>query len=259
MLESPPSESHPSEREPSKREPSEREPSAPVQPEGRPNLAAAPAPRRLYHWPAAQLRRLYRWTIDWAHTRYALPALFILALVEASVFPIPPDVLLMALCLSRPRRAFVYAAVCTVGSVVGALLGYLIGYTLWRSLGVYPECPQYAGGALFFEYIPSFHCDAFARVRDLYRDYSEVGLFVAAVSPIPFKVFTIAAGVFHVGLVTLVLVSTVGRAARFFAVAGLLYRFGPAARAFIERRFEMLTLVFGGLLVLGFVALRLLL
>jgi len=109
-----------------------------------------------YRKPARWLRALYDWTLSWAETRYGTPALFVLAFVEASFFPIPPDVLLMALALSRPRRSFLYGAVCTAGSVTGAILGWYIGFGLWSSLGVAEGCPEYGGGGWLFAHVPGF-------------------------------------------------------------------------------------------------------
>ncbi|MGE0785776.1 MAG: YqaA family protein [Sandaracinaceae bacterium] len=211
-----------------------------------------------YRWPTAQLRRLYAWTLSWAESRYAVPALAALAFVEASFFPIPPDVLLMAMALGKPKRALLYAAVCSVGSVAGAVLGYYIGVSLWASFGIPSACPEFGGGGALFDYVPSFSCANFERVQGLYRDNAWMALFTAAFTPIPFKVFTIAAGVFQVSLATLLAASAVGRSARFFMVAGLIWRFGPAVRGFIEKRFELLTIAFTVLLVGGFLALKLL-
>jgi len=209
-----------------------------------------------YRWPAAQVRRLYDWTLSWAGSRYAVPALAILAFVEASFFPIPPDVLLMAMALGKPKRAFVYSAVCTLGSVAGALLGYFIGWSLWTGLGTFHECAQFEGGALFFEYVPGFSCEKFETVQVLYDENAPLYLFAAAFTPIPFKVFTIAAGVFQISLAVLLGASVVGRGARFFLVGGLIYFFGPRVREFIEKRFELLTLAFTVLLIGGFVAFK---
>lgn len=211
---------------------------------------------RVWAGPTSLLRRLYDWTLSWANTRWGEPALFLLAFIEASFFIVPPDVLLMALSLSRPKRAFRYAAVATLGSVLGGILGWYIGFGLWRSLGVYAECPDFGGGAWMFSNVPGFHCDVFGRVETLYRENASLALFTAAFTPIPYKVFTIAAGVFHVPIPTLVVASLFGRGARFGLVAGLIFAFGPPVRRFIEERFELMTLVFSVLLVGGFVLVR---
>lgn len=209
-----------------------------------------------YRVPLVWLRRMYDWVLHWAETPYGTPALFVLAFVEASFFPIPPDVLLMALALSKPRRALWFGAVCTAGSVTGALLGWYIGYGLWASMGVWDACPEYGGGAWLFEHVPGFACEKFATVADLYADNAWLTLFTAAFTPIPYKVFTIAAGVFHISIATLVVASIVGRGARFFLVAGLIWRFGPPIKQFIEKRFELMTILFTVLLIGGFLLVK---
>jgi len=211
---------------------------------------------RAWRAPSRGLRRLYDWTLGWANTRWGEPALFLLALVEASFFIVPPDLLLMALALSRPERAFRYALICTAGSVIGGVLGWGIGVGLWRSLGIHAGCPEFAGGDLLFSTIPGFHCETFGKVEDLYRDNAGVALFTAAFTPIPYKIFTIAAGVFRIPVSVLVLASLAGRGARFGGVAALIYFFGPAVRSFIEKRFELMTLVFTALLLGGFVLIK---
>lgn len=209
-----------------------------------------------YRKPTTWVRQLYDWTLSWAETPYGVPALFALAFLEASFFPIPPDVLLIALALSKRKRAFVFAAACTLGSVSGAVLGWYIGSGMWQALGTYAACPQFSGGELLFRYIPGFTCDKFGVVRDLYDQNAWLYLFVSAFTPIPYKIFTVASGVFMVGIPTLLTASLLGRGARFFLVAGLIYVVGPPVRNFIEKRFEMLTLTFTVLLVGGFVAIK---
>lgn len=209
-----------------------------------------------YRLPLQWIRRLYDWTLSWAETPYGVPALFLLAFVEASFFPIPPDVLLMALALSKPKRAWTFGLVCTLGSVLGAILGWYIGVGLWGSLGTAAECPQYGGGAWMFDHVPGFHCDKFGLVQEAYNDNAWMALFTAAFTPIPFKIFTIAAGVFQVSLATLLAASFVGRGARFFLVAGLIWKFGEPITAFIDRYFNLLALAFTVLLVGGFLLLK---
>ncbi len=202
------------------------------------------------------IRRLYDWTLQWADSPYGTWALFLVALVEASVFPIPPDVLLMALTLARPQKAFWYAGVCTAGSIVGAVVGWGLGTLLWGSLGTSPECADLGGGQWLFEHVPGLGCEAFRSVQGLYQAHGWIALFGAAFSPIPFKVFTIAAGVFQIHLATLLGASALGRAARFFLVAGLIWKWGPKVRTFVEKRLEWVTLLFTLLLVAGFVLVK---
>ena len=161
------------------------------------------------------------------------------------MFPIPPDVLLIALCLGAPLLSFRFAAVCTAGSVLGGLFGYFIGSSFWH-----------AAGPFFFKYV--FSPEAFARVQSLYNEYDFVSVFVSGFTPIPYKVFTIAAGVFGLNLVTFTLASLCGRAARFFLVALLIFKFGPPIKVLIDKYFELITVVFTVCLIGGFVLLKVL-
>jgi len=189
------------------------------------------------------IRRLYDWVLGWAESPYGSLALFVLAFVEASFFLVPPDVLLIALCVGRPTRSLYFAAICTAGSVLGGTFGYLIGYQLFEFIGQ-PIIDFYNAG------------EAFQRVGDLYTANLVVALGTAGFTPIPYKVFTIAAGAFAVPFVPFVLISAVSRGARFFLVAGLIRIWGPQIRGFIDRYFNLLTVVFIVALVLGFIILR---
>ena len=132
------------------------------------------------------IRRLYAWVLRWAETPYGTPALFVISFAESSFFPIPPDVLQIALSVSKPRRSFHYAAVSAVASVLGGIAGWLIGYGLWSAVGQY-----------FYDYVPGVTPDRMAFVGELYQEHAFWSIFAAAFTPIPFKVFTSAAGVFH--------------------------------------------------------------
>lgn len=209
-----------------------------------------------YRKPMYWVRRLYDWTLSWAETPYGTPALFLLAFAEASFFPVPPDVLLIALALSKRSRSLFYATICTLGSVLGGLLGWYIGVGLWHSLGTYAECPTFGGGAWFFQNIPSFTCDAFGIVKAKYDANAWLALFTAAFTIIPYKVFTIAAGVFSVSIPTLIGASLIGRGARFFLVGILIYWVGPPIKTFIEKRFDLMALLFTILLVFGFLIVK---
>lgn len=187
-------------------------------------------------------RRLYHWVLDWAHRPGGPVALFGIAAVESFIFPIPPDVLLIPLALGNPRRALRFAALCTVGSLLGAMLGYLIGLGLYESVGR-PIMEMYG------------YADEYAAIGAAYRENLVLALGTAGFTPIPFKVFTIAAGGFQVPFLPFVAVTAVSRGMRFFLVAGLIRAFGEPIRAFIERYFNLLTLVFAVLLIGGFVLL----
>jgi len=195
------------------------------------------------------IRRLYDWVIHWAFTPYALPALFVLSFVESSFFPIPPDVLLIPLCLGDPRRAFRFAAWCSVASVLGGMAGYALGHFAWEA-GVRD---------LSYAWIPGFTPEVFTRVQALYQEWDFWVVFVAGFSPIPYKVFTIAGGVFGINFGTFVLASAISRSTRFFLEALLIRKYGPPVRDFIEHRFGLATLLFCVLLVCGFAAIKYLL
>lgn len=190
----------------------------------------------------AGMRRLYDWTLRWARTPQAMLALFLVAFAESSFFPIPPDALLIAMVVATPRRFLRYATVCTLGSVLGGAFGYLIGYAFMEALG-WRIIDLYNARALWTEF------------QAKYRAYGLLFLATAAFTPIPYKVATIASGATRLDFLAFVLVSSLGRGARFFLVAGLLRLFGEPIRAFIERYFDLLSLLFVLLLVAGFLVL----
>ena len=196
------------------------------------------------------IRRLYDWVLHWAETPYGTPALGALSFAESSFFPIPPDPLLIALSLSAPRRAFLYAGVASVCSVIGGLAGYGIGALAWDLLGQF-----------FFNYLGpmGFTADNFELVRGKYEENAFLAIFAAGLTPIPYKVFTVAAGVFSVSLGPFLLASVISRSARFFGVAALIWLFGPAIKIFIDRYFNLLTVVFFVLLAGGFLVIKYLL
>ncbi len=189
------------------------------------------------------VRRLYHWTVGWAERPGGTWALFAIAFAESSVFPVPPDVLLIALCVGAPRSAFRFALVCSAGSVLGGVAGWIIGTAAWH-----------VARPFFIPWV--FGQGTFDHVQALYSDNAFLAILTAAFTPIPYKVFTVAAGVFGVSLQTLVIASAIGRSARFFAVATVLYLFGAQVRTLIERYFDLLTWALLALGVAGFVAVR---
>jgi membrane protein YqaA with SNARE-associated domain len=189
------------------------------------------------------LRRLYDWVLHWAETPYDTPALFLLAVVESSVFPVPPDLLLMALALSIPARAFRYAAICSIGSILGGVLGYAIGYFGYETIGR-PIIEMYHGQ------------EVMASVEGLYMEYGFLGVLIAAITPIPYKIFTISSGFFRFEFFSFLAASIIGRSFRFFLVAGLIWKFGPPIKTFIDKYFNLLTIIFMVLLVGGFVLVK---
>ncbi len=188
------------------------------------------------------LRKLYDWVLHWAETPYGAPALFLVAFAESSFLPIPPDVLLIALGLSLPRKAFRYALICTAGSVLGGILGYLLGWQFW----------ELAKGILFNYVNP----ESFETVRNYFIQYEGWAVAIAGFTPIPYKVFTLTAGFLRADFRIFLLASTLSRAARFFLVASLIYKFGPSIRLFIEKYFNILTVLFAVLLIGGFILLK---
>ncbi len=188
-------------------------------------------------------RRIYDWVLSWAETPHGATALFLLAFAESSVFPIPPDVLLIALVLGAPGRWWKLGALTTLGSVLGGAAGYLIGMFLMESVGM--------------RIIDFYHAQAyFEQVRAWYLQYDFWIVFVAAFTPIPYKVFTIASGAFEMNLLGFCAVSLVGRGARFFLVAGLLRVAGPTMKRYIDKYFDLLAVAFVLLLLGGFALIR---
>jgi len=189
------------------------------------------------------IRKLYDYVLSWAHKKYSSAALFILAFSESSFFPIPPDVLQIALSVSKPKKSFFYALIASLGSVLGGILGYFIGLFLFDTIGSF--------------IINSLGYQAqFDSVGNIYKSYAFLAILVSAFTPIPYKVFTIAAGFWQVGLLPLIAASIIGRSARFFIVASLIYFFGPKIKEFIDKYFNLLTIIFIILLVGGFLIIK---
>jgi len=193
--------------------------------------------------PQKWIRALYDWVLHWADTPYGTPALGTLAFAESSFFPIPPDVLLIALALGKPKRSLLYALVAAVFSVLGGMLGYLIGYCVWEAVNEF-----------FFAYV--FSEEIFMKVKDLYNEWAFWAVFTAGFTPIPYKVFTITAGVTTISFPMFVVASAISRSARFFLVAGLIYLFGPPIKRYIDKYFNILVIVFTVLLIGGFVLIK---
>ncbi len=186
------------------------------------------------------LRRIYDGTMALAEHRLALAMLGLVAFIESSIFPIPPDVLLIPMVLAARRRAWLIAAVCTLASVAGGAAGYGIGYYLFESLGR----PLFE----FYGYM-----DAFAAFREQFNAWGAWVIAGAGLTPFPYKVITIASGVTALDPVVFMVASVLSRGARFFLLAGLLWYFGPPIRLFIENHLGKLTVIFFATLLAGFV------
>ena len=189
------------------------------------------------------LRGLYDWTMRMAEGPYAIWVLAFVAFIESSVFPIPPDVLLIPLILARPDRAWFIALVATVSSVLGGMLGYAIGFFFYEALG--EPILESLGKA-----------DSMSEFNDRFNDVGFWAVLIAGLTPFPYKVITIMSGWTAMPLATFVVTSIIARAARFFLVAALLWAFGAPVRDFIERRLGLVFTVFVIVLIGGFYLVR---
>ena len=193
---------------------------------------------------ASWIRQIYDKSLLWVQSPSGIWALFFLAVAESSFFPIPPDIFLIVLCIAVPPKSFRYAAICALGSVIGGVIGYGLGMGFMDTIGI--KILEWYG----------LH-DKYEVVQDLYRQYDALAVGAAGFTPLPYKLFTITAGAFKINFVTFILMSIVSRSARFFLVAGLIYKFGAPVRHFIERYFNLLTILFFILLIGGFLVVKL--
>lgn len=184
------------------------------------------------------LKRLYDWVLHWADTKYGLAVMTFVSFIESSVFPVPPDPLLLALGLGKPKKAILYALICSLASIAGGIVGYFIGWAVWEAVSDF-----------FLTYL--FSPEAFNYVGNKYNENAFLAILGAAFTPIPYKVFTITAGVFKINLAVFILASAVGRSARFLIEGFLIYFFGEKIRSFIEKYLGTLSLIFFILLVVG--------
>ena len=191
------------------------------------------------------IRRLYNWVLSWAEHPSASIALFVIAFAEASFFPIPPDILLIAMAIGAPHKAIRFAVICTIGSVLGGMAGYAMGWGLWGVLDDF-----------FYQYIPGFDPESFAQMAEVFADNTFAAIFAAGFSPIPFKLFTIAAGAALVPLGIFFLGALTSRALRYLILAVLIMWFGPTIKVWIDRYFNILTVIGTLLLIGGFVAIQ---
>lgn len=189
------------------------------------------------------LKRLYEWTLEKAGHRHAERWLGAISFMESSFFPIPPDIMLIPMCLAKPERAFRYAFICTIASVIGALLGYAIGYFLFETVGQ-AILNFYGLGERFESFATQFN------------DQGWIIVLLAGFTPLPFKVITIAAGATTMPLYILIAAAVIARSARFFLVAALLWKFGEPVKRILDRHFGLITTAIAIIGVGGFVAIR---
>jgi membrane protein YqaA with SNARE-associated domain len=191
------------------------------------------------------LQRFYQRVLSLSASPRAPWWLALISFVEASCFPIPPDVLLVPMALARPNRAWRLALICTIASVAGGALGYVIGYALFNVVAA--------------PLLHAYHYDAaFKAFQDTFAEYGVAIILVKGLTPIPYKIVTIAAGAAHFSFLLFMVVSLITRGGRFFLLAGLLHFFGDPVREFIERRLTLVTSLVAVGIVGGFLALRLL-
>ena len=189
------------------------------------------------------MRRLYDWILDLAGRPNALYFLALLSFAESMIFPIPPDVMLVPMCVAKPDRALLYALWCSIASVLGGVAGYALGMFFWDAVGPF-----------FFDVVPGFTQEKFDLVGGYYQTWNFWIVFAAGFTPIPYKIITITAGVFGINFPIFVVASAVSRSARFFIEAVLLKKYGTKAQEFIDKRFNLVAMAFVVLLVGGFVA-----
>ena len=205
------------------------------------NTAAVDAPQTAKPVPAWAIhRRLYDWVLSFAHHKHSNTALFVLSFVESSFFPIPPDVLLAPLCMGNRKKSLWFGTVCTIGSVLGAFLGYYIGFAMIDLALMIPKITQEG-------------IDKLATEFDIRGSWY---VFIAALTPIPFKLLTITAGFAKMNLLIFTLACLIGRAGRVYLVAGVFWLIGPKAQPFIDRYFNILCIIFTLLLIGGFALLK---
>ena len=221
-----------------------------------------PDPRWALH------RRLYNWVLSWAETPYGLPALMVMSFVESSVFPIPPDVLMIALVLGSPTRWARLAFWCTMASVLGGMFGYAIGFAAWETVGVWivqnlahVDLVEVAGRQDIA--LPSYLLSSIGAERlggeylfQVYDHWNAWIVFIFGLTPLPYKLVTVTAGVAQINLIIFMIASIASRGLRFFVVAWIIRTWGPPARSFVEKYFNLLAIAFVVLLIGGFAVLK---
>lgn len=189
------------------------------------------------------LRQMYDWTLKISAHKHATWGLASVSFIESSFFPIPPDIVLIPMCIANRSKAFFYAAVCTASSVLGGFFGYAIGYFLFESIG--KEIIEFYSAV-----------DDFARLQTKYDQWGGWIIFAKGLTPLPYKILTILSGVMHLSLPVFLISSIGARSIRFFLVAGLIWKFGAPIQQFIEKYLVLCTVAFLLLLIGGFVALK---
>lgn len=194
------------------------------------------------------VRRLYDWVLSWCDSKWGWLALLFIALFEASWFPLPPDILLIALCLGATKKSFRFATICLIGSVIGAALGYGLGHFLW----ITPAGDPTTIANFFYDHV--FSIESFNNVGNLYDRFNFWIVFTAGFTPLPFKLFTIAGGMFDINFTMFIIASIIARGMRFYLIAWLIWKFGAPIKVFIDKYFNLLATLLAAMLI-GFTAL----
>ena len=193
------------------------------------------------------VKKSYDWVLSWSESKWGAMALFLLAFAESSFFPIPPDVLLIALCIGAAAKSFRFAAICLAGSVLGALAGYAIGHFAWSAAdGSSTALADWC-------YAHLFSVDKFNEVKAMYEQYDFWIVFTAGFTPIPYKLITISSGVCDINLAMFIIASIVSRGLRFFLIAWLIWKYGAPIKAFIDKYFNWLAIAFTVILIGSFI------
>ena len=201
-------------------------------------------------------KKLYNWVLNLSNSKNSNYSISLLSLSESFFFPIPPDVLLIPLCLGNRYKALYFALLCSISSIIGGIIGYFIGKTLWWDI---PGLEYSTLAKLFFDYVPGLTNNSFNNIKSLYDTWDFWIVFTAGFTPIPFKLITISSGTFNINFTMFVIASIISRSARFFLLAFLIRIFGEKIRAFIEKYFNLLAFLFTVLLIGGFVFIKLIL
>lgn len=188
-------------------------------------------------------RKMYDWTLKWSEHHYSTYALATLAFFESIFFPVPPDVLLMVMGAAKPKKALIYGLICSVLSVLGGVVGYYLGLYAWHIVSPF-----------FLSYV--FSEELFNKVGLLFEQNAFWAIFTAAFTPIPFKVFTLAAGAFHISFLPFLFGALIGRPLRFMLVSGLLFFFGAPVKTLVDKYFNLLSVLFTLLLISGFAVIK---
>ena len=198
------------------------------------------------------LKNLYDWVLGWSNSKWGSIALFILSFTEASFFPIPPDILLIALCLGSRSNSFKFVFICSLGSAMGAVFGYGIGNLLWWN----GEGEFSSIACFFISAIPGFSSEIFYDIKLKYEEWNFWIVFVSGFTPIPFKVFTVSAGAFDINFNMFLIASLVSRTLRFLLLGALIWKYGEPIRYFIDRYFNILAILFSAILIGSFFAIK---